>query len=544
MKQTIVLFFLFLFAISCQEEIEPNFSFTNEQEEITIDGNEKAEVTFSFSSSREWEATTTSDWLSISPTSGDAGSHQITLTATSENTTGTTRTATVLLSSLSLTHEVTVKQQATDFVELEQATYQVPAAGDILNIQFSTNVEDDELAIYGSATWLTQEVRTRSTNSYIVSLRALPNTDKSSRTAYILFYKETEGTQTLLNTVTIVQEGTASGTSTDYSADKQVRILQQASLGKGLPIVIMGDGFIDTDIADGTYDTVMDKTLENLFTEEPLKSLRDYFNVYAITAVSKNNNFGSGFETAFSCELEGGNSTGISGNDEAVMEYVESIEGVDLEEVLAVVILNSSAYAGTTYFGYSDGSKAVEFAIAYCPVIDNLESESFRQVLVHEAVGHGFTKLEDEYSYEENGSIPASEIKSVKELQALGWALNVDFTTDENEVLWSDFLKDSRYTSEGIGIYEGACTYISGAYRPTYESMMNSNINGFNAPSRKAMYDMVMKRATEQEPTYEDFVTFDLPIQAQTRYTTRAASAMTKPLPRPHFVNKKLISNK
>ena len=103
MKQTIVLFFLFLFAISCQEEIEPNFSFTNKQEEITIDGNEKAEVTFSFSSSREWEATTTSDWLNISPTSGDAGSHQITLTATSENTTGTTRTATVLLSSLSLT---------------------------------------------------------------------------------------------------------------------------------------------------------------------------------------------------------------------------------------------------------------------------------------------------------------------------------------------------------------------------------------------------------------------------------------------------------
>lgn len=544
MKQTIVLFFLFLFAISCQEEIEPNFSFTNEQEEITIDGNEKAEVTFSFSSSREWEATTTSDWLSISPTSGDAGRHQITLTATSENTTGTTRTATVLLSSLSLTHEVTVKQQATDFVELEQETYQVPAAGAPIRIQFLTNVADDELAIYGSADWLEPDSRTRSANSYYISLKASPNTDKNSRTAYILFYKETEGKQTLLNTVTIVQEGTASGTSTDYSADKQVRVLQQASLGKGLPIVIMGDGFIDTDIADGTYDTVMDKTLENLFTEEPLKSLRDYFNVYAITAVSKNNNFGSGFETAFSCELEGGNSTGISGNDEAVMEYVESIEGVDLEEALAVVILNSSAYAGTTYFGYSDGSKAVEFAIAYCPVIDNLESESFRQVLVHEAVGHGFTKLEDEYSYEENGSIPASEIKSVKELQALGWALNVDFTTDENEVLWSDFLKDSRYTSEGIGIYEGACTYISGAYRPTYESMMNSNINGFNAPSRKAMYDMVMKRATEQEPTYEDFVTFDLPIQAQTRYTTRAASAMTKPLPRPHFVHKKLISNK
>lgn len=60
-------------------------------------------------------------------------------------------------------------------------------------------------------------------------------------------------------------------------------------MGKGLPIVLMGDGFIDTEINDGTYDAVMDKTFENLFTEEPIKSLRDYFNVYAVTAVSKHN---------------------------------------------------------------------------------------------------------------------------------------------------------------------------------------------------------------------------------------------------------------
>lgn len=146
MKQTIVFFFLLLFTLSCQEEIEPNFSFTNEQEEITLEGDANSETTFSFSSSREWEATTTSNWLSISPTSGEAGSQRITLTATSENATGTTRSATVLLTSLTLTHEITVKQSASDFVALEQETYQIPAAGDIVNIQFLTNVEDDELS--------------------------------------------------------------------------------------------------------------------------------------------------------------------------------------------------------------------------------------------------------------------------------------------------------------------------------------------------------------------------------------------------------------
>ena len=100
-----------------------------------------------------------------------------------------------------------------------------------------------------------------------------------------------------------------------------------------------------------------------------------------------------------------------------------------MSETLAVVILNSPAYAGTTYFGYTNQTKVVEFAIAYCPVIYDLQSESFRQVLVHEAVGHGFAKLEDEYAYQENGTISSKEIKNVQYLQTLGWAQNAALTT-------------------------------------------------------------------------------------------------------------------
>lgn len=44
-------------------------------------------------------------------------------------------------------------------------------------------------------------------------------------------------------------------------------------------------------------------------------------------------------------------------------------------------------------------------------MIYDLQSESFRQVLVHEAVGHGFAKLEDEYAYQENVIISSKEIK-------------------------------------------------------------------------------------------------------------------------------------
>ena len=327
--------------------------------------------------------------------------------------------------------------------------------------------------------------------------------------------------------------------STDYSSDKKVRVLQTAKLGKGLPIVLMGDGFIDTEINDGTYDAVMDKTFENLFTEEPIKSLRDYFNVYAVTAVSKHNIFGTGYETALGCELAGGNSTGISGEDNAVQRYVQCVDNIDMSETLAVVILNSPAYAGTTYFGYTNQTKVVEFAIAYCPVIYDLQSESFRQVLVHEAVGHGFAKLEDEYAYQENGTISSKEIKNVQYLQTLGWAQNVDFTSDPSQVLWSAFLNDNRYVSEKLGVFEGACTYIKGAYRPSEESMMNSNTEGFNAPSRKAIYDKIMERSLGKQMSYEEFAVFDLQNKSQTR-SAKPTVGPSKPFTRPHFVNRML----
>ncbi len=538
---TFLLFFLCicLFAGCSDEETTPSLTIESEKE-ITLAFEKNSEATIRFTSTQQWQAATTSEWLDVSPTSGKAGTHTLTIKATSNNNSGAARQATITLTSKNLTKELTIEQEIGDYVNTEQDIYQVSPKGGPLEIGFTTNVDDNELVVKGSeANWLTQP-KTRAENSYVVKLIASPNPDKQGRTATINFYKTENQELALLKKVTIVQDGTESGTSIDYSADKRVHILQKATAGKGIPIVIMGDGFIDTEIADGTYDKVMEKAMENLFTEEPLTSLRHYFNVYSVTAVSKNNLFAKGYETVFSCELEGEGSTGISGNDEKIMEYVQSVDGIDWMGALTVVILNSPAYAGTTYFGYGYQSKMVEFAIAYCPVINDLESESFRQVLVHEAAGHGFVKLEDEYSYDGNGEMPSSEIKKVQQLQAFGWALNVDFTKDRNNVLWTNFLNDSRYDSEGLGIYEGACTYMTNVYRPSRESMMNNNIMGFNAPSRKAIYDMVMKRGTGKTPDYEDFVAFDQQVPPRLRSVSPTSPSAGKAFARPRFMNKTL----
>lgn len=540
MKQNILLFILILLISGCsQKEIEPSFSLQEETGSITLASAANSQTVISFTSTREWKASTSSEWLLISPTSGEAGTYQMALTASSKNNNKNSRTATVNLVSAGLTQSFTVTQSPAEYVELEQTAYYTEAQGGSLQIKFTTNLSTDELAIYGTASWLTQPANSRTDQAYVVNLTVLPNEEEKERTAYLYFCKTNGEEEEILNSVTIIQEGTETNTSTDYSADKTVRILQRATQGNGLPIVLMGDGFLDTNIANGTYDEVMNKAMENLFTEEPLKSLQSYFNVYSVTAVSRSNKF-DGYNTAFQCQMEGGMSTLITGNDENVIDYIQCVEGIDMSETLAVVVLNSPLYAGTTYFGYYSENQVTELAIAYCPIIYNLENDSFRQVLVHEAVGHGFAKLEDEYSYEENGKMPSDEINDVKVLQSYGWAQNVDFTQDENTILWSSFLKDSRYSSEEIDIYEGACTYMSGVYRPTEDSMMNTNTCGFNAPSRKAIYDMVMRRGENRETTYEEFADFDSRNVSQIQTLTRTSNAISRPFTRPHFVHKSI----
>ena len=72
------------------------------------------------------------------------------------------------------------------------------------------------------------------------------------------------------------------------------------------------------------------------------------------------------------------------------------------------------------------------------------------------------------------------------------------------------FIGNARFQNEAIGVYEGGYTYVSGVYRPTEESMMNSNQSPFNAPSRYAIYKMVMELGEGRtDVPYDEFAAFD-----------------------------------
>ena len=491
---------------------DSSFSGTTEMYPVV---NQSSEIKFKAESS--WKASCSAKWLTFSPKSGEKGNQVITVATTSTNRTKNTRTAQLTIESGGSTKTVTIKQRG-DYAVFEHDELNFTSDGGPLNETFVSSLDQDNLFVYatnGLDEWIqstNSNDRTRQEYKYsFQNLRVQPNTSKDPRTgAFFLTMKDKSGNPLALDTLFIYQEGASDGyQSSDYSQDGKVSQLNIASQGKGIPIVIMGDGFVDKEIADGSYSRTMNQAMEHLFSEEPIKSLREYFNVYQVTAVSKRNIFDGTSSTVFGT-VPDHQTMGIDVDASQVMKYVKKVEGIDSIHALAVVIMNMNINKGVTYMMASNKISDYSYSIALCPVIDSLKSEMFRSVLVHEAVGHGFAKLADEYVRSTEGSATDDDIKELKERhEKYGWFLNVDSEKDSTKVLWTKFIYDAEFSNEKIGTYEGGYTFFKGVYRPSEESMMRSNDAPFNAPSRQAIYNKVMKMALDKTPTYQEFVEFD-----------------------------------
>ena len=284
--------------------------------------------------------------------------------------------------------------------------------------------------------------------------------------------------------------------STDYSMDGTTVTLQSHTIGNGVKILVVGDGFTDADIKSGKYDRSMEQAVEYFFDIEPYKTFRDRFDVINMRVVSATSVFDESKKTAFESII--GPGTRIEGNLNTAYQKVYQVYG-SLDDVLVIVVLNTKQYAGTCWMAGNT------ISVAFCPMSEEYYYP-FDTVIHHEAGGHGFANLGDEYYY--GGTIPESEKDDFRYWRnTYGWYENIDITSDRSQVNWSNFLTDPLYSSS-VGVYEGGYTYSYGVWRPTYESCMNSMYGDFNAPSRYAIYKRIMERSGESW-SWDKFVEYD-----------------------------------
>ena len=308
-------------------------------------------------------------------------------------------------------------------------------------------------------------------------------------------------------------------------AEDQWLTLQKATKGNngGINIVVLGDGFNAKDIADGSYLRSVKQEVECFFGIEPYKTYRNYFNVYTAFPLSTETGIGTvntirynRFNTTFT----GG--VGLKADYDEVFDYAlgaPTVNTGNLNQTLIIVVPNSTDYGGICQMWESGA------AIAFCPLSTYEYPFDTRGVVQHEAGGHGFGKLGDEYIYH-NAFIDACgctccpHADELRAYLALGWYENLSLTGKMHSVGWSHLIYDDRY-SDIVDIFEGGYMHSRGVFRSEQNSCMNNDIPYYSTISRQSIVRRI-KRYAGETFSFEDFVKNDKrDVATATRSTMR-----------------------
>ncbi len=302
-----------------------------------------------------------------------------------------------------------------------------------------------------------------------------------------------------------------------YNEDECIT-LQKATKGNGIDILFLGDGWDAESIANRNYLSIVNEQMEDFFGVEPYTTYRDRFNVYACVSLSQE----AGINTAHTWRNTKFKTLFADGklvfeDADAVFDYAVNCSPLkfeNLSESLIIMNLNSDEYGSATVITEKGN------AISICCTSTDTYPMDTRGIIQHEACGHAFGKLAEERILK-NRYISESEKNKIMEYQWHGWYQNISLTGNVNDVHWSHFIFDPRY-SDKVDVFEGAYGKAHGVYRAEINSCMNYGIPYFSAAARMDIMKRILEYSGE-EFTMEKFYATDSDKWGSTDNSTRAA---------------------
>ena len=141
----------------------------------------------SFSSTRDWTAKITNDraneWLSINPTSGNAGNAKISI-STKANDTTDDRQASISIYSEGRNKSITVTQKQKDALTVTASKFEVGAEGSDIKIEVKANINFEYYIDNTAKDWVTY-TGTRAMKTSTLSFKVAENNDSQKREAKI-----------------------------------------------------------------------------------------------------------------------------------------------------------------------------------------------------------------------------------------------------------------------------------------------------------------------------------------------------------------------
>lgn len=125
--------------ITIQQEGKEADKITTDKTSIDIPTKE-GNFTLTFATNAAWTATSDASWCTLSATSGEAGSHNMTVSFTG-NPEKTDRTAKITFKAGTATQEITVTQYRLESITVSQTVYEVPFEAGELTITVESNTD-------------------------------------------------------------------------------------------------------------------------------------------------------------------------------------------------------------------------------------------------------------------------------------------------------------------------------------------------------------------------------------------------------------------
>ena len=246
-----------------------------------------------------------------------------------------------------------------------------------------------------------------------------------------------------------------------------VELLQRHTQGRGIIIYFYSNEFYDIDFESGAVASVINKMVEDIFSIEPFKSLKDYFDILFIKTVKDINT-----------SLEARN---------ASLEYQEYFDDNSFYNTrkyrFSINITKSptNPWTGATaggfgeLFSWNQGIRNIQIGYTRAP---DIISRNTNQCLMHE-LGHSIGGLGDQY------------------ITASG---KPNCTKDKYNIPWQKFLDHPNY-KDRVGIYE----LFEGYYYPSLNSFMGNNSLEYlfyDSPSRFELYKNIIQMANMPETSF------------------------------------------
>lgn len=248
-------------------------------------------------------------------------------------------------------------------------------------------------------------------------------------------------------------------------------------------LVILGDGYTAAELPK--FREQVEEHMNVLWSIEPYKSYRNYFNVYTVELVSA--------ESGVDCDRE---LTSPKRDTLLDMSFWGGCNPASVERLLTVNNSKAKQYAALApkvdqilAIGNSDtyGGAGGQYATAS-------GGNALSALITPHEIGHSLGGLQDEYDYYTRGITTGDYTGG--EPNSKHHTLLTEDQMREQQVKWWRWLGEESESGGKIGVYEGGQYYSTGIFRPSRHSQMKTLGYHYDQVSREIMTERISSKTS------------------------------------------------